>query len=185
MSLKEAFAKFPDLETPRVKLRRIAVKDISKLLELYQDPEVVQFLDWSGSQTEQEIRLVVSFFEQQHRRGKALRWALADPHTDELIGTVVLMNFRKELVADIGYDLHKDYWGKGIMTEVLLEVIRFADRLGLKRLQAYVRPENIASAKLLEKLGFDQEGLLRKAGYHETRHELMDVFLYARVADNS
>jgi ribosomal-protein-alanine N-acetyltransferase len=66
-------------------------------------------------------------------------------------------------MADIAYYLSKDYWNKGIMSEAAKEVVRFGfEDLGLHRIQATVLPENIYSLRILKKIGFIEEGLLRK-----------------------
>jgi [ribosomal protein S5]-alanine N-acetyltransferase len=185
MSIKQAFAHFPELKTERLILRKLQSSDASKLYELYQEAEVTRYLDWSGTSTEQEAKLVLAFFEQQFRSSKSLRWAIAEVESNALIGTIVMTNFRKDAIADIGYDLARPYWGKGLMKEALTRLLEFCDdELNLLRLQAYIRPENIASAKLVSKLGFLSEGLLRRAGYHESRNEFFDVLLYARVQEN-
>jgi [ribosomal protein S5]-alanine N-acetyltransferase len=61
--------------------------------------------------------------------------------------------------AELGYALKPHFWGKGYMKEVLFEVLRFGlDQLGLHSLEANVNPENIASVRLLESVGFLKEG---------------------------
>jgi len=182
MMLKEAFASQPVLKTERLTLRKLQNSDAEGILELYQDPEVVRWLDWNGAVSLEEARFVLALFEQQTRTARNLRWGLTLTGEEKVIGSVVLMNFRRQAYADIGYDLSRAYWGRGLMQEALTELLRFCDRdLGLQRIQAYIRPENLASVKLIERLGFVREGLLRKAGMHDVHPELYDVLLYARV----
>ncbi|MDD4310203.1 MAG: GNAT family protein [Candidatus Cloacimonetes bacterium] len=184
MNLKDAFMRFPELRTERLRLRKIQASDAEMLCRLYSNPEVNRYLDWYGPQVVSEAEVVIAFLEQQYSTAKALRWALTLPSTNELIGTVLLSNFQKSALADLGYDLARPYWGKGLMQEALLEVLHFAfAELGLIRISAYVRPENTASANLLERLDFVQEGTLRKAGYHESKNEFFDVQLFARIQE--
>ena len=70
----------------------------------------------------------------------------------------------------IGYDLNRKYWGQGIITEALIPIIQsaFAGMLpcgDINRIQADTVPGNIASEKVLKKLGFKEEGLRRQSGF--------------------
>ena len=83
--------------------------------------------------------------------------------------------------ATIGYDLKRRHWGKGIATEAVREAIRaaFAGRLAcgpLHRIQADTIPGNAASAKLLLKLGFRDEGLRRQCVYLKGKYHDMKCF---------
>ena len=66
-------------------------------------------------------------------------------------------------LAEVGYWLAKPYWGRGIMTAVVQRLCRHAfEEFGLAKITAHVFPLNQASARVLEKCGFHEEGLLRK-----------------------
>lgn len=68
--------------------------------------------------------------------------------------------------ADLGYDLRPEYWNSGIMTEALGAVIDFTfNKIQVNRIEASVSNENNASIRVLEKLGFVKEGVLRKRSY--------------------
>jgi ribosomal-protein-alanine N-acetyltransferase len=126
--------------------------------------------------------MVINLFEQQYIKRENIRWGIVEKATQKLIGTIVLGNFRHHIFADLGYDLAFSAWGKGYMQEALTAVLSYADTdLGLKRISAYVRPENAASLKLLAKLGFIQEGLLHQAGFHETTKETYDIMVLGKV----
>lgn len=65
-------------------------------------------------------------------------------------------------IAEIGYDLSKEYWRKGYMNEAMDAVIRFGFKeINLNRIQAFVHVENVPSYKILRKFGFVPEGILR------------------------
>lgn len=82
--------------------------------------------------------------------------------------------------AEIGYWLGERYWRKGIMTEAVKVVTRFGfEKLGLRRIYAGVFPFNKASMRVLEKAGYQLEGILRKNVVKDGR--LMDDYLYAKV----
>jgi RimJ/RimL family protein N-acetyltransferase len=82
--------------------------------------------------------------------------------------------------AEMGYWLARDYWGRGIMTGVVKEVVRFAFReLGIRRVYAHVFTYNPASVRVLEKAGFEFEGKLIKNVKKDDR--LLDEYIYAKV----
>lgn len=79
--------------------------------------------------------------------------------------------------ANVGYWLAKPYWGQGIMTEALTRYARYAfDQMGIVRLTAEVFERNKASARVLEKVGFQKEGRLRK--HRKKDGALLDVNFY-------
>jgi len=73
-----------------------------------------------------------------------------------MIGSICLWNFSKDrYTGELGYDLHPDHHGLGIMSESIKGILRYAkDELHLSRMVAYTQRNNIASCKLLEKNGF-------------------------------
>jgi RimJ/RimL family protein N-acetyltransferase len=96
-------------------------------------------------------------------RGNSLCWAVTLKGEDELIGKCILFQFSHENHrAEIGYILNRNYWRRGYMLQALEAVIDFAfGTLKLHRLEADVDPENAGSLGILEKLGFEREGLFR------------------------
>ncbi|KAF8084492.1 hypothetical protein N665_0716s0037, partial [Sinapis alba] len=86
--------------------------------------------------------------------------------------------------AHIGYELSHEYWGKGIATRaVSIAVPRvFSDLSHILRLQAFVQTQNKASQRVLEKVGFQREGLLRKYSY--IKGAIHDVFLYSLLSSD-
>ncbi len=85
---------------------------------------------------------------------------------------------------EIGYELHPDYWCRGLMTEALPAILRFGfdpqARLPVHRTEALVIPDHGASIRVLEKLGFSCEGVRREFGFWKERYH--DVALYARLS---
>ena len=182
MSFKEAFLQLPTLETKRLKLRPLSREDAKQFYEIYADCDVTQYLDWNGADSAEVAETVIGFFQEQYRKRESMRWGIELQENRALIGTLTLGGFRRNAIADIGYDLAKRFWGKGYATEAVQAALDFCwQDLGLHRVQAYVQPGNLPSVKLLLKLGFEQEGLLRKWGYQESRKQFFDVLLFALV----
>ncbi|HNX00112.1 MAG TPA: GNAT family N-acetyltransferase [Candidatus Cloacimonadota bacterium] len=182
MALKDAFQKFPVLTTERLILRQLADSDAEAFYELYSEPEVPKFLDWDGPGSVDVARMIIEYFNEQYRKRETIRWAVVSKETDKLIGTCILCGFWRNSIADIGYDLAKSEWGKGYMQEALKAILKWADDdLNFHRIQAQVRPENQPSQKLLNRLGFVEEGLVHMGGFHETRKFFYDYLLFSRV----
>lgn len=111
--------------------------------------------------------------------GEPIKFAIRDAD-ENLIGTLGFDGLKQKHCAEIGYWLAKPYWGRGIMTDVVRVACDFAfEHWALVRLTGYVFPFDKASARVLEKNGFEFEGLLRK--HHKKGDEFFDTKLYALV----
>lgn len=100
--------------------------------------------------------------------------------TDHLIGHIALYSVKRLPYSSgfVGYAMDEAYVGKGIVTEAVELIVNFAfEEVGLHRIEAYVAPENKASIRVLEKVGFLQEGLLRKLLY--INGKWVDHYMYA------
>lgn len=77
--------------------------------------------------------------------------------------------------------MSQDYWGKGIMSEAAKEVISFGfHNLDLVRIQARCDVENIASARVMEKIGMTYEGTQRKVMFVKGRHRYLKMYSILR-----
>ena len=111
--------------------------------------------------------------------GHPVNFAIRD-ETNALIGGCGFSELVSEHSAAIGYWLAKPYWGRGIMTDVVRPAVEFAfAQWKLVRIFASVFDSNTASARVLEKNGFEFEGLLRK--HHIKNGQSIDARLYALV----
>ncbi|QPQ34259.1 MULTISPECIES: GNAT family N-acetyltransferase [unclassified Lysinibacillus] len=102
--------------------------------------------------------------------------------TNNLIGHISLYAIKRlpYSSAFVGYAMDEIYVGKGIVSEAVELVVQFAfEQIGLHRVEAYVSTENSASIRVLEKSGFQQEGLLRKLLY--INGQWVDHYMYARL----
>jgi [ribosomal protein S5]-alanine N-acetyltransferase len=110
-------------------------------------------------------------------QGRTVNWAIREAG-GALIGGCGFAGFQagQPHRAEVGYWLAKPYWGRGLMTAVVRRLCRHAfAEFGLVKIVAHVHPHNLASARVLEKCGFQEEGFLRK-------HFLKDgTFLDARL----
>lgn len=119
--------------------------------------------------------------------GDHMRWGIALPEApDVLIGTCGFHAYdQTNHTAEIGYDLAEEYQRKGYMSEALEGIIEYGfSVLQLHRISAVVSIDNVPSEKLLEKLGFKREGILRDK--HFFRGKYYDHTLYSLLeTDNT
>jgi ribosomal-protein-alanine N-acetyltransferase len=162
---------FPILPSKRFILRPPASKDAENAL--LSIAEVTRFSNHAPSK-EQSQRLV-TWMSKLYTSGKGCAWIIED-RAANLIGAIRYNSFEKKWkCGEIGYELHPDFWGKGLMSEAVgLIVICGHQTFGLNRIEAWTLPGNAASDRVLEKSGFRYEGTLRqkawfKSAYHDFR----------------
>lgn len=177
----ECFVKFPFFDLGEFVLREINESDALHYLAYISLPDVSKtvpdyLVPKSLKQSVQELRYWKDLFD-SHR---GFFWAIAKKNNNKLIGTIGF-NFMS-LVSkkgEINYDLHPDYWGRGIMTAALAEVLEFSSEIGLTRIQATVIEGNERSVRVLEKAGFELEGLLRSYEYSNGVHK--NSYMYSKL----
>ena len=155
------FSEFPVLETKRLILRELQYADGPDIYAYFNE-DVAKFYDWLPS-TIAEGRGFVRYFKTGYEEELSIRWGITIKPSNKIVGTCGFSDFYHFSRAEIGYELSKDYWHQGIMVEALQRIIPFGfDEMGIHRMQASVFPENHASIHLLEKLGFEKEGVLKQ-----------------------
>ena len=97
-----------------------------------------------------------------------LNWIIADLESDQMIGTCSLYEINPQHArAGLGYALMPEYWGKGLANDAASLAISYGFlELGLHRIEADTEPNNLRSNKVLERFGFQREGLLRERFFH-------------------
>jgi ribosomal-protein-alanine N-acetyltransferase len=140
--------------TERLVLRPIQNDDAEELFALWSDPEVMRFIGdgkpRTRAQSEERLRRAVRHW-QEHGFGL---WALHDRATGSFVGGCGVGYFNGLADVELGYALARPYWGRGLASEAVARVVRYAfDVLELPRLVALVRSENVASLAILRKAG--------------------------------
>jgi len=164
MSIDRAFQTFQQLETRNLLLRRMHPVDASALFKVLADKEVTEFYDDDAFADISQASGQIEAWENGFAKKTCIRWGITRKDEGYLVGSCGYYGFHTWYGrASIGYELARDYWRQGIMTEALRAIIDFGFReMELNRLEAVVMPENTASTKMLEKLGFRKEGLLEE-----------------------
>jgi ribosomal-protein-alanine N-acetyltransferase len=172
------------LTTARFVLEPLAHDDVDDLLAHFGDPHVTEHLDIRPLSGRSDAREIIDWAIALRANGQGLRWAIRDVDAG-FVGTCGfhLMTFLRGRRAEIGYDVARHWWGRGVMDEVMPKALAFAyDVLGLRRVEAMVTPGNDRSCAVLERHGFRREGVLRAYGFWRDR--FWDQILYARLSDD-
>ena len=143
------------LETDRLQLREYVEEDAEAFFRLNTDPDVLRFVpDKPLLNVEQARQILIDHPIADYRKYGFGRGACILKSTGEQIGFAGLKYLEELGEVDVAYRLMPSYWGQGLATEAALASVRFgfAD-LDLKRIIGLVMPENIASVRVLEKIG--------------------------------
>jgi ribosomal-protein-alanine N-acetyltransferase len=148
------------LTTSRLGFSHWRPEDLPLAQALWGDPEVTRFLSLSGIFTEEDIRQRLSREMALMREHNVQYWPIFMLETGDHVGCGGLQPYRMEdQLYELGFHFRRAYWGRGIAAEAAGAVIRYAfESLGLKALFAGHHPENAASRRVLEKLGFKYAG---------------------------
>jgi ribosomal-protein-alanine N-acetyltransferase len=177
---KDFFLKsFPRLETDRLILREMTHGDAEAVFKLFSDEAVTQTMDIYKFETIERAHRLINLVAERYRRKEGLRWGITFKDDNRIIGTAGF-NYLDDrtLRGEIGYDLEQAQWGKGLTTEAVRAVLKFGfATIGLNRIEATTNLHNIASIKVLYKLGFKEEGIMREYGYW--REEFQDLRMFS------
>jgi ribosomal-protein-alanine N-acetyltransferase len=152
----------PRLTTPRLVLRPLEMSDAQAVFAYARDEQVARYLSWRAHRTLADSRQFLAETLARYAVGRPASWGIELAADARLIGTAGFVNVSaREGRAEIGYVLARDYWGQGLASEAVREIIRFAlIELGLSRVEARCHVDNVASQRLLERCGLHFERLI-------------------------
>jgi [ribosomal protein S5]-alanine N-acetyltransferase len=174
-------APHPILITHRLRLRQFREDDVGAMHACFTSVQTMRYwntpLHAKRIDTERAVRRFIDCTPSYYRF-----WAVADKTTDLCLG---LVNYHDGHIRNkrvtIGYIVDPAHCKQGLATEAISAMIRFCFQdLGLHRVQAFIHPDNTPSLKLIEKLGFRREGLLREN--LRVGDEWRDDLLYALLS---
>ena len=170
------------IETDRLRLRLPTLDDAEEIFLKYaQDPDVTRYAEWAPHSSIVETKEFIRSCVQRLEIGDAFPRVIEIKSDHELIGMIELRIEKHR--ADFGYVIARAYWGKGYATEALKVVIDLAlSHDSVFRVWAVCDVENIASARVMEKVGLEREGILRRYIVHPNiSDEPRDCFCYSIV----
>ncbi|SDQ57207.1 GNAT family N-acetyltransferase [Virgibacillus salinus] len=169
----------PPLETERLVLREISKDDAEGIFACFSNGNVTRHYGQETLKNIEQAEAFVDFFAKSYKEKRGIRWGIEIKGTQGIIGTIGFNAWSpKHKRAEIGYEVHSKQWRKGYTFEAISKVIEYGfGEFGLTRIGAVVFIDNEASNKLLTKLGFLKEGVLRDYMYQNG--EAYDTYVYS------
>ena len=147
------------IETPRLILRHLALKDTEALAAIYADPIVMKFVagTQSPAETKQTIEKIIKRYKKHDYRFGL--WATIHKLDNQFIGRCGVKPLNdKCLELEMAYLLAKEYWGRGLATEAARAIRDYGFReVNCDRLVSLIDHDNIASQKVALKTGLTYE----------------------------
>lgn len=161
------------IDTPRLLIRLPREDDAPAYFDMHSDPDVTRWLGGPMPRSVEEEAERIARRRAMHEELGFSMWAVEERDTSEVVGVSGL--FRVENIGpevEVAYHFRKDRWGRGYATEAARACLAYGfETIGLQRIVGLVAPENVASARVLEKCGLTREG--------RAHHYDMDLIKYA------
>jgi [ribosomal protein S5]-alanine N-acetyltransferase len=170
---------FPILETERLRLREITQDDAESIFTCFSNENVTRYYGIDTLENIEQAEKFIEHFSKNYIEKRGIRWGIERKGLKGIIGTIGYNVWSpKHRRAEIGYEIHPNYWGKGYAFEAASKVISYGfEDMDLTRIGAVVFIENNVSKRLLEKMGFQKEGILR--GYMYQNDQAHDTYVYS------
>ena len=143
------------LETERLLLREITPEDFEDLFTMNSDPVVMKYVGDGSTRSHEQMIVELDMLISHYTRKPGLGiWATILKETNAFVGASGLVYYDNTPEIEIGYRILKDYWNKGYATEASFGLLKYGfENLGLNRLVSSAHTENLASRRVMEKIG--------------------------------
>jgi [ribosomal protein S5]-alanine N-acetyltransferase len=179
----EIFTNWPELETARLKIRLLREDDVGNMFHILSNIVAMKYYGSRPHETpeytrEQYVNLQLLRFK--YRDSAPL--AITLKSSGNFIGHVNVIGFDRDFqFTELAYILDPEFWGRGFGTEAIGRVVQFLiGEMKLHKIRASVFKGNVGSKRVLEKLGFEQEGHLRDNAVIDGAYE--DEYIMAFIA---
>jgi [ribosomal protein S5]-alanine N-acetyltransferase len=175
---------YETIETPRLLLRIITPEVLDNMFGTLSESELKQEL---GSETEEEWQKELWRYDGSYTKynQSMVFFQLRDKNSGAFLGGCGFHTwFPEHRRAEVGYHLkNQEMMGKGLMTEALKPVIEYGfETMSLNRIEAVIGPDNLASQRLVKRLGFEQEGYMKQ--HYNSNGVLVDSILFALLRED-
>jgi len=177
--LENIFEVFPVVTSERLMLRAMKRDDAESIYQILSDPEVIRYDTVDLFTSIDQAKTLIDYFQQAYNKKKAIFWGISMKNDSKIIGFCKCEIECPGVRVDLGYDLNSAYWNRGIMTEALEVLIDFIwSDIKVNRIEAAVSTNNKSSIRVLEKVGFQCEGILRERSFFKGKyHDMMMLSL--------
>ena len=171
------------IESAHFQIRLVEQSDIGGLLPINGDDALTYFLPYASWQTLEDGHAWFARVQGMVAAGGTLQFVIVERATKIIVGSCLLFRYDEASArAELGDVLARAQWGKGVMQEALTAVLNHAfTHCNLRRIEAEIDPRNIASNRLIAKLGFTKEGLFR--GRWVNKGVVVDTNIYGLLRD--
>lgn len=172
---------FPEIETERLNLGPHKAVDVPGILKLYQCQDNLRYFGMEPFSTLQEAEDQLSWYQSNQAENTGMHFALRHSDSADIIGFVHLYDYDStHQRCEIGYMITREFSGRGLMTEGIRVVLNWIfDNTDVNRIEAYCDPRNPGSEKILEKLGFQKEGVFRE--YEKEGTDFVPIHFWALI----
>lgn len=172
------------IETERLILRKAKIEDAEDIFYNYASKDkVTKFLSWKSHKKIDETKSYLNNFVISNYDKEYYNWFIVTKDSNKVQGCISVVKFDKEKkYAELGWNLNDKYWGQGIMPEAATAVLEYLKTLGFVRIEARHNVLNEKSGRVMQKIGMQYEGTLRKAHLNND-NELIDIAVYSYIND--
>ncbi len=184
MDVQKLFTESPQFETDRLLLRRLTPADAGDYYEFASDPIVTAQTTWARHITVYDSIEYLEKIMQRYEQAEEYHWGIVYKSTGRLIGRTGLIRMdQTHSKAELGYVISNKYWNQGIITEATHPILSYGfQELGINRIEARCNYNNLGSYRVMEKLGMELEGILRKQ--LKIKGEFLDQRMYSILKDD-
>ncbi|MFS0782567.1 GNAT family N-acetyltransferase [Bacillus sp. 1P06AnD] len=166
--------KHTHMEGERIILRPVSLDDAEDMFEYTSDEETTRFIYGQHKDLNEAKSLIANYFVKE----PIGKYAIMLKDSNKMIGAIEFRVHESNKSGELGYTLNRHFWGKGYMTEAGNLILELAFHvLGLERVFAEYDVRNVASGKVLSRLGMKYEGILRRS--RMVKGELTDSAHYS------
>lgn len=177
MKLQDYVINKPVIRTDRLVLRELQPSDVPALLEWMPDNSMYRFWGKNAGKADKNPSLL---FEHSEKPSKSFHWGIE--FEEKIVGEIWIYLIENDRIAKLAYRVAPFCQGKGIATEAVRFAVDFCFKnTELKRIWTDVDVRNIASIRVLEKSGFQREGLIRQGKMVST---WCDYYIYGRLSSD-
>ncbi|KQL51220.1 alanine acetyltransferase [Heyndrickxia shackletonii] len=171
----------PVIETDNYYLRGLTLEDAANMFPFMSDHETMKYITPHPVRTIKELEASILRNLENFKQKKEIPWSIVHKQNNQVVG---MFRFHKlhtwHQKVEMGVVIHKDFQKKGVMTEILPEILEFGfNTLGLNRIVGDIFADNEGSKRLMEKFGFHKDGVLRETDFDGER--FYDTVVYSML----